>query len=154
MRLSITTLLKPWYRALNLPRKSPKQWHLDRLRDEKQELLEARGPIDRLSEQSDVFFTIARANHDGFRIAEQPALTGSLRHALVYAYMLGKFTSRCAFYQTAAMLCRAERWKEVREVINPRKESKVRIVAGRFDIDPDQFERVCRRLRWVWVLFP
>lgn len=111
-------------------------------------------PLEKLSEESDVFFTIGRATHDGFDISTQPAFTACWRNALVYGYMLGKSSSRCLFYQTAALLCRAEQWREVREVINPAKEAEVRIVAGRFGIEPEAFVRVCWWWRWVWLLFP
>lgn len=101
-----------------------------------------------------MFFTIGRAAHDGFNIGKQPALTGCRRNALVYAYMTGNLTSRRIFYQTVAILCRAEQWRDVKEVINPKKERKTRVVAGRFGIDENRFASACWWLRCVWILLP
>ncbi|PVH71224.1 hypothetical protein DL98DRAFT_540221 [Cadophora sp. DSE1049] len=148
------SLLRPWYRILGLARQSPASWHISRLHEEKQELDEAKSTLEKLSEESDVFFTIGRAAHDCYTIDEQPSLTKSPRHALVYAYMIGKYTSRCAFYQTAAILCCAPRYLEVREVVNPSKDAKIRIVAERHGICHEKFQKLCRRLRKVWPLLP
>ncbi|CZT50908.1 uncharacterized protein RSE6_11980 [Rhynchosporium secalis] len=154
MLFSISVILKPWHRALRLTRQSPASWHVTRLAEEKEEVRAAITFIEKLSEESDVFFTISRAAFDGYSIATQPHFTASKRNMLIYAYMVGKFSSRCAFYQTAAILCRAERWKQVREVINPGKNAKLRVVAERYNICTDKFEKVCRRLRRVWPLLP
>ena len=42
----------------------------------------------------------------------------------------------------------------MREVVNPRKERKLDVVAGRHGIDKEEFRRVAGRLRWVWLLLP
>ncbi|KAL2069300.1 hypothetical protein VTL71DRAFT_15638 [Oculimacula yallundae] len=154
MRFNVSTALKPWYCMLALTRQSPKSWHASRLTEEKEEVRIATTLIQKLSEESDIFFTIGRAAHDGCYIGDQPALSRSYRHVLIYAYMVGKFSSRCAFYQTAAIICRAERWKEVRKVINPGKDEKIKIVAERYGICPDEFLKVCKWLRRVWPLLP
>ncbi|KAK0110170.1 hypothetical protein ONS95_002821 [Cadophora gregata] len=153
MPITISTFLKPWYRILDLARQTPLSWHLSRLEEEKAELTEPKSALEKLSEESDVFFTIGRATHDGYTIDEQPPFTKSLHHALVYAYMFWKYSSRCVFYQTAAILCRAEKWS-VREVVNPARDGKIRVVAERHGICPEEFLKVCRRLRWVWPLLP
>ena len=91
-----------------------------------------------------MFFAIGRAAYDGYRIDEQPALTKSGRNVLVYTYMIGKCSSRCAFYQTAAALCRKGKWGEVREVVNPSRGEKVRGLAERGGVCPHKFQSVCR----------
>lgn len=153
MRLRVTTLLKPWFRLLDLPRGHPASWHQALLDGEMQEVREATSFIAKVSESSDVLFTICRAHSDGQPIARAACPPG-LWNATVFAYMLGKFTSRWAFYRVAAAWCGEGKWRRVRDVTNPAKGSKVRMVAERGGIDPDLFERVCWRLRWVWPLFP
>lgn len=120
--------------------------------EERREAEEANTFIENLSETSDVFFSIIRAEYDGFPVGELPPFT--YRHLLVYAYMLGKFTSRWTFYRTAAYICNAPQCHLVSEVINPKKDHKLDEVASRHQIDPIEFKRVGRRLRRVWPLFP
>ncbi|KAI9704997.1 MAG: hypothetical protein M1836_006777 [Candelina mexicana] len=152
-RLVGASLLNRWHKMLSLRQMSPASWHHDRFREEIQECHEARTYIEKLSETSDVFFSISRAKHDGYPIRELiPCNTP--RHALVYAYMFGKFTLRWGFHLTAAWLSGVEDWKGVREVTNPGKDHKLELVALRHGIDAEKFGRVGRKLRWVWPLLP
>ena len=109
--------------------------------------------LERLSETSDVFFAISRARYDGFPVGRLPPVPVS-RNVMVYAYMLGKYSLRWGFYRMVARICKKPDWRAVREVVNPRKDSKLREVATRHGIDPERFEWVGRRLRWVWPLLP
>jgi len=68
--------------------------------------------------------------------------------------MLGKYTLRWGFYRIAAFIRVGFRGRDVREVANPGKESKLREVAARHQIDPDKFVRVGSWLRWVWPILP
>ena len=85
--------LKRWHRMLNLPRQSPSAEH--RI---------AKTPGLKLSEASDVFFSVSRAQYDGFPIRNLPPFVTS-RHSSVYAYMVMKYTLRWAFYRRAAITC-------------------------------------------------
>ena len=78
---------------MNLPRQSSSSWYRDRLREKQQELCHARTRLEKLSEESDVFFALSRAKHDGHPVGELPCPTVA-RHVPVYAYMLAKYTSR------------------------------------------------------------
>ena len=147
------SLLRRWHGMLGLSRQSPPSWYRDRLREELRERRIASTPLRRLSETSDVLFSISRASFDGFPVRRLPFITGS-RHVLVYAYMLAKYTSRWKFYRVAARLCRAPQYNLVREVVNPAKDHKLDEVASRHQIDRAQFKRVCRQLRRVWPLLP
>ncbi|KAJ3863985.1 uracil phosphoribosyltransferase-domain-containing protein [Lentinula novae-zelandiae] len=120
---------------LGLQRQSPPSWYKDRVREELHERRAATTSLQKLSETSDVFFAIIRANYDGFAVRKMPPFVAS-RHILVYAYMLGKYTSRWGFYRTAAILCRVPHSHSVREVVNPGKDSKLHEVALRHQIDP------------------
>lgn len=145
-------ILRWWHGVLNLERHSPPSWYRDRFREELQECREAKTPLEKLSETSDVFFAISRAKHDGFPVGVLPPFR--LAHCPVYAYMFAKYTSRWAFYRAVAMLCGAPRSHNIREVVNPTKDRKLDEVARRHQIDPERFVRVAGRVRRVWPLFP
>ncbi|KAL4952140.1 hypothetical protein BDW69DRAFT_195896 [Aspergillus filifer] len=139
-----TPFLRTWHKYLSLPRISNRTWHLARLSEELAERAAATTHLSRLSETADILFILSRARYDG-----------SPLHLQFHAcYMLGKFTSRWGFYQVAA-LCAGERdWRGVREVVNPRKMSKVAEVARRHVIEKEKFGRVCCWLLWVWPVLP
>ncbi|KAI4150894.1 MAG: hypothetical protein LQ340_003831 [Diploschistes diacapsis] len=152
MSSKLETLLRHWHNFLGLPSQTPSAWHEERLREELEECRAARTSLEKLSERSDVFFTISRARHGGFPIDSLPPFTA--RNAFVYAYMVAKFTSRRMFYTTAAKLCKAPHYRSVREVVNPSRDHKLELVASRHGIDPSKFKRVGRLLRRVWPLPP
>ncbi|KAG0636936.1 hypothetical protein HOY80DRAFT_975228 [Tuber brumale] len=152
MRLTVDALLRRWHRMLGLARQSPPSWYRDRLREELRERRTAKTPWLKLSETSDVLFSISRARYDGFPVRALPPFVAS-RHALLYMYMLAKYTLRWKFYRRAAILCNAP-YDKVREVINPNKDHKLDQVASRYQIDPVEFRRVGRQLRRVWPLLP
>ena len=155
-------LVKRWYGFLGLP-PQPASWYPQALRDEQEELLEATTAIDKLSETSDVYFVHTRAfydrplNHDHndhhYQIPAPPPFA-TPHDLLVYGYMIAKLTSRWLFYRTAAVLARAPRPERVREVVNPKKVSKLDAVASRHGIDLPTFRKVCRRLSRVWWFLP
>lgn len=153
MRQARDALLNRWYRMLGLSRQSPPSWYRDRLREELRERRTAVTSWQKLSETSDVYFSSSRARYDGFPVKNIPAFYAS-RHALVYGYMLAKFTLRWKFYRTAAMLCNVPRYGLMREVVNPGKDHNLVEVAARHQIDPVKFKRVCRQLRRIWPLLP
>lgn len=153
MRPTATRLLRRWHEMLGLSRQSPPSWYRDRIREELWERRNATTRWRKLSETSDVLFSISRAHHDGFPVRKLPPFSAS-RHGLVYAYMLAKFTLRWKFYRVAALLCKSPRHELVREVVNPSKDYKLEEVAARHKIDPAVFKRVGGRLRRFWPLLP
>ena len=144
-----TSFLRWWLQRLNLPKQSPPAWYRDRLREELKERRAATTSLRRLSETADVYFTCSRAEYDGFPLRKLPPCS-----ALASAYMVGKFTSRWMFYRLLALSCRCLEHGSVREVVNPGKDSKLREVAMRHQIDCSRFMTVGRRLRRVWPLLP
>lgn len=147
-----------WHSMLGLFRHAS-GWYHDRLREELQELRCANGPLERLSETSDVMFAISRAQHDGFPVRQSylPALTSTFEgkpYWVVCAYMLAKYTSRWLFYRTAASLSGMTQPRSVREVVNPAKDSKIEEVASRHQVNKAKFCRIARHLRRVWPLLP
>lgn len=100
-----------------------------------------------------MFYILSRARADGHLLQRLPAFATS--HVHVYAYMVAKYTLRWQFYRTASWAAgKRSHARTAREVVNPRKDIKVREVASRHGIDPERFTLVCRRLRWVWPLLP
>ncbi|KAK6332931.1 hypothetical protein TWF718_010759 [Orbilia javanica] len=152
IRFTTDTIMKPWFRMLNLSRQSPQSWYRDRIREELQERRHAETPLQKLSETSDVLFALVRARHDGFPVRNPPPFKN--RQLPVYVYMLAKYTSRWAFYRMLAILCGTPQYNLVREVVNPSKDNKLDEVSFRHNIDQGRFKRVGRRLRKIWPLLP
>ncbi|KAI1431306.1 hypothetical protein GGR50DRAFT_698144 [Xylaria sp. CBS 124048] len=144
--------LHRWHGLLNLPHYTQKAWYQARYNEELAEFRQARTRLEKLSEESDVFFALSRANYDGFPVGELPVFEA--RHILVYVYMISKYTSRWAFFRVLALLCRAPHPTAVREVVNASKDAKLFGVALRHQIDPERFTTIGRRLRVVWPLLP
>ncbi|KAF9045638.1 hypothetical protein BDP27DRAFT_1520423 [Rhodocollybia butyracea] len=59
---------------LGLQRQSPPSWYRDRVREELHERRTAKTTLQKLSETSDVFFAIIRANYDGFAVKKNTSL--------------------------------------------------------------------------------
>ena len=138
---TVDALLRLWHGMLGLPRQSPSSWYRDRVQEELRERRIATTPWQKLSETSDVFFSISRAQYDGFPVRKLPPFFAT-SHVLVYVYMLAKFTLRWNFFRTAAIICNAPHCNLVREVVNPNKDQKLEEVALRHQIDPMEFKRV------------
>jgi len=145
-------LLRQWHRKLALPRQPTASWHRARLREELWERRTAENSLRKLSETSDVLFSISRAQHDGFPIRVRPKFAS--RYVLIYVYMITKYTLRWKFYQLTARLCDVPNYCEVREVVNPGKNHKLDEVAIRHNINAKEFKRVSHQLRRVWPLLP
>lgn len=64
--------------------------------------------------------------------------------------MMFKYSSRWAFYRTVGSFM----GKRITEVVNPAKDSKIRVVGERSGVDVDRFVKIAKRLRWFWPLLP
>jgi hypothetical protein len=137
---------------LNLPRQTPPSWYRARILEELTERRTAQTPFRKLSETSDVFFSISRSQYDGFPV--RSLLTFKPTHTPVYGYMLAKYTLRWSLYRVVAWACKADNWKSVNEVVNPAKDDKLDEVASRHRIDLVSFKRIASRVRWIWTLLP
>jgi len=138
---------------LKLAQQSPPSWYHSRVREELRERRAARTAWQKLSETSDVFFSMLRAQHDGHPVTRPPPFC-LWRNSLVYSYMVVKYTSRWSFYRTAARFCHGVDHRLVCEVVNPVKDHKLEEVALRHHIDPATFKGTCRKLRRIWPLLP
>lgn len=146
-------ILHWWLTMLRLARQSPPSWYRNRLREELRERQAAVTAWEKLSESSDVLFSILRARHDGHPIGTPPPYR-IWHNSLAYGYMVVKYTSRWSFYRTATRFCSNIDHRMVCEVVNPAKDHKLEQVALRHQIDPLIFRRTCHRLRRVWPLLP
>ncbi|KAF2433053.1 hypothetical protein EJ08DRAFT_647781 [Tothia fuscella] len=153
MTSATNALLRRFHQTLGLPQQTSASWHRARIREELKERRKANTFWDQISETSDVLFSVSRAQYDGFLLRKLPPFSAS-RHTLPYAYMIGKFSSRCMFYRVLAMLSGAPQAHLVREVVNPSKEAKLHEVALRHGVDPAKFIRIGHRLLKVWPLLP
>lgn len=152
MRPSLVVLHR-WIAMLRLAQQSPSSWYRSRLREELQERRIANPGWQRLSESSDVLFSILRAQHDGHSVGNPPPFR-TWHNSLAYAYMVAKYTSRWMFYRMAARFCSSADHHTVFEVVNPARDHKLEEVALRHQINTLRFCKVCRRLRRVWPLLP
>lgn len=152
------TFLTSWHTLLSLQRQSSASWYMNVLREETLEFEQAVSYVDKLSEESDLFFILSRSRFDKYPIGALPSLIsvekGLFRNVAVYAYMVGKYSGRWIFYRVVARVCGKEDWRSVNEVINPTKGFKLRTVASRHGVDQGGFERVAKRLLRVWPLLP
>lgn len=153
MRL-LEALLRRWHDKLGLSRQNSRSWHINRIREERGELHAAKTNLEKISEASDVFFSISRSRYDGFPLLKLPHPVTPPCNVLVYVYMVAKFTLRWMFYRRVATYCHSTGCKSVREVVNPSKDAKLAEVASRHNIDPSELIRVARKLRRVWPLLP
>jgi hypothetical protein len=152
-RVDFAMALHRWFAMLKLAQQSPRSWYRSRVREELRERRAARTAWQKLSETSDVIFSILRAQHDGHPVI-RPRPFCLWRNSLVYGYMVAKYTSRWSFYRTAARFCRGVDHRLVCEVVNPTKDHELEEVALRHHIDSATFKRTCRKLRQIWPLLP
>lgn len=137
---------KKWQDFLDMPRKTY-QWHVDDIADEYAELEEATGPINRWSEYSDITYAVVRGRWDGFDI-EPPISKWKFAYGSVY--MIPKYSLRFMFYRRAGKKLGASR--PMTEVRNPRKVHKLHHIAGKYDVDPDEFTDFCKNQLRYWPL--
>ena len=136
-----------WHDILGMP-KYDRQWHVQDIKEEYEELLVARGWIEHWSEYSDVVYTLTRARWSGYVDVQSPI--NCLQFVYGSVYMFPKITLRFWYYQRAAK--KAGYNGRVTEIRNPQKEHKVREIADKYGIDADAFVRVCRNQLKYWPL--
>ncbi|EXU96518.1 phosphoribosyl transferase domain protein [Metarhizium robertsii] len=107
-------LLHYWYRFLDLL-------------EEVIERHATRTTLQRLSETSDVFYILGRAQCDGYPLRRP----------------------RRVFYRTAAFSCGSGSWRRVREVVNPHRDFKIQEVTSRHAVDLSNFKRVYAKAQIV-----
>jgi hypothetical protein len=148
--MSALRYLRPiywWHRTLRMKHFSL-DWHIEDMTGELEEYHDADGWLHHWSELSDVVYTHSRTTvYDGYEM-DFPL---SLFHYMAgLPYMYGKYSSRWLFYH----LVGKKFGSDVRAVLNPKKEEKLRRVAGFFDLPPDEFVTECIKLQKKWLFLP
>ena len=137
---------KLWHELLNMERHD-EPWHVNDVADEYQELLEARGWVNRWSEYSDVVYTVTRGRWGGHDI-ESPLARWQFIYGSVY--MFPKMTSRYLFFRRAGK--RAGAGRVMREIRNPKKVHKLEKLAKLYEVEPEVFVGICERQLKYWPL--
>lgn len=122
-----------WHNHLDMP-KHDLSWHKQDIKDEIEELEEARGFVDRWSEYSDICYTYTRALWSGHGELKLPInyffyLTGLI-------YMFPKYTLRWNYYHKLGYKFGNDKVHEVR---NPKKVSKLEVIAEKYGFDKEKF---------------
>ncbi len=127
-------LINRWHTMLNMP-KYDEVWHKQDMADELAEYHEAEGLIDIWSELSDVTYTYTRAKWSGhtgmgFPISKMLLPIGIL-------YMIPKYTLRWRFFRELGH--QFDKNISISEVRNPKKIEKLKIIAEKYNLDPNEF---------------
>ncbi|KAJ2987959.1 hypothetical protein HDV02_005875, partial [Globomyces sp. JEL0801] len=119
--------MEKWHQFLGLPRHS-KQWYRIMLRGEIKELHQAKTRLERLSERSDVYYALQRAQFDGYPIRKLDSFRP--KHLVAISYMVAKYTNRWLYYRLIGWMCGSK--VPFTEVVNPKKEEKLVKVAIKY----------------------
>ena len=128
-------LLNHWHNMLNMP-KYDEAWHQQDLADELAEYEEAKGFIDTWSELSDVAYTYTRAKWSGHKNIAFPLSKTKLHIGILY--MFPKYTLRWRFFRKLGHCFDKNLY--INEVRNPRKVTKLKVIAEKYNLDPEQFQ--------------
>ena len=126
---------------LNMPQYD-ESWHKQDMADELAEYQEAHGFIDTWSELSDIAYTYSRAKWSGHNTIELPISKTKL--FIGYIYMIPKYTLRWKFYRNLGH--KFDKNLHISEVRNPKKTEKLKVIAEKYDLNPDEFTRKAKRL--------
>ena len=123
-----------WHNRLDM-QKFDFAWHEKDVAEEFRELKEAQGFINVWSELSDVAYTYTRAHWTGHTKINLPI--SHFKYFLGLIYMFPKFSLRWNFYDELGR----EFGKniKIREVRNPKKIEKLKIMANIYGLDEDKF---------------
>lgn len=137
-------ILYRWHSWLNMSKKDL-DWHKQDVADELAELQEAVGLVNRWSEKSDVVYTVTRARWTGHDITYPLAK----RHiAQGFIYMYPKYTLRFLFFRRAGK--KIDPNSNIRQVRNPKKAHKLRHIAEKHGLPPDEFVQICQNQYRYW----
>ena len=110
--------------------------------DELAEYKEANGFIDTWSELSDVAYTYTRARWSGHKTVPFPLARIKLYVGILY--MIPKYTLRWRFFRKLGH--QFDKSLHISEVRNPKKVIKLKVIAEKYSLDPDEFTSRATRL--------
>jgi len=122
-------------------------WHENDIKDELEELKEAKGLIHKWSEVSDVVYTYTRANWSGHNKLVFPLKKTHFYIGLIY--MIPKYTLRWKFFRKIGKSF--DKNLKINEVRNPKKIEKLERIANKYNLDVDLFKDKVQKLSKKWV---
>jgi hypothetical protein len=142
------SLINRWHNMLNLP-KYDETWHKKDMADELTEYEEAEGLINTWSELSDVAYTHTRARWSGHTNIDFPLSRTRLIIGLLY--MIPKYTLRWRFFRDLGH--QFDKNLNIAEVRNPKKIEKLKVIAEKYNLDPELFTQKAESLLRDQILF-
>ena len=133
--------INAWHDRLDM-QKFDEAWHRNDLADELAEYEEATGIIATWSELSDVVYTYTRGRWSGHTSIVFPLSKTKLFIGLLY--MFPKYTLRWRFFRDLGY--EFDKNLHIHEVRNPQKIEKLKIIAGKYHLDPEEFSAKAVRL--------
>jgi hypothetical protein len=134
-------LINKWHDMLDMP-KYDEAWHKQDIADELAEYEEASGLIDTWSELSDIAYTYTRAKWSGHNTIMFPLSKTKLGIGLLY--MFPKYTLRWRFFRKLGH--QFDTSLHISEVRNPKKVEKLKVIAEKYNLDPQQFTEKAQAL--------
>ena len=141
-------MINQWHSLLSM-RKHDKAWHEQDLKDELAEYYESPNLLYKWSELSDLSYTCSRGRWSGHEIVFP---FSKWSYVLGILYMLPKYTGRWLFFRKAGK--KIDKQLQIREVRNPKKVHKLHHIAGKYNVNPNEFEAVCKKQLRYWLLLP
>lgn len=138
-----------WHTLLGM-QKHDLAWHKKDLADEYLEYEEARRPMEKWSELSDVVYTYTRAKWSGHTRIPRPV--GRLPFLLGHLYMFPKYSLRWLFFVSLGKSLKSPTL--VRCVRNPKKTHKLHALADEFHLDRKAVEKLAKKRLRYWPLLP
>ncbi len=129
-------LINKWHTLLGMPQYDA-AWHKQDMADELAEYLEASGFIETWSELSDVVYTYTRATWSGHTSIEFPLSKMLIPFGIIY--MIPKYSLRWKFFRDLGHCFDTN--LSISEVRNPKKIEKLRVIAEKYNLDPDLFTK-------------
>ncbi len=134
-------LINKWHDMLHMP-KYDEAWHKQDMADEIAEYEEARGFIDTWSELSDVAYTYTRSKWSGHHTIEFPL--SKIKLVIGLLYMFPKYTLRFRFFRDLGH--QFDKNLHISEVRNPKKIEKLKVIAQKYNHDPEVFQQKAQKL--------
>lgn len=139
-------LINKWHTILDMPKKDY-YWHQADVLEELREFEESEGLINKWSELSDVAYTYTRAHWSGHTEIKYPLRKIDFYVGLLY--MFPKFSLRYGFYRTLGK--KLDRNAKLKEVRNPKKIEKLKHIAKKYNLDPEEFTKEASKLMKKWI---
>lgn len=143
------SLINKWHNMLDMP-KYDEAWHKQDMADELAEYEEAHGFIDIWSELSDVAYTYTRAKWSGYNTIDFPLSRTLLPIGILY--MIPKYTLRWKFFRNLGH--QFDRNLNISEVRNSKKIEKLKVIAEKYNLDPEKFTQQAIRLMRHRIFLP